>query len=891
MTALLSALVNGAVAGALVFIAACLAMPAVPRRALNAATRYALWWTVLAVTVALPLAYLPWHRASQPPRAAAHVFAPAVPPPSIQTMVPPPGPPPRHTVARPMPITRAAAVPRFEAPRPMAIAPREPSSRAPLFPLRLAETRWTRCVLLAWLAASLLLLLRLAAGSIALASRSRRARDAAPSLRGRAAAWLAICGAGRRGIRLAASEEIASPVAVGPWRPAILIPARLLDSLDAAELDQIGLHEAAHLGRRDDYALLAQRILEAVFVFHPLVRAIGRRIDLEREIACDDIVLAATGRAGSYATCLTRMVELCGCVRAPLAGAAATGHGSHLARRIDMLLDRRRHTGTRLLRARLAVTMAALAALAWTAARMPAAVAFTQTGRPAPAPIVRHALLPAAAFSAAAAPQPEPAGFEAKVIEDSSGSPLPSAEVRFHKAGQIELAADLDTDGQGFARAATLPAGDYSVEFLKPNFVTATMSLHSPASGLTVRLVRYGIISGQVLDERGQPVPGRIHAPYGRTIGGARVTILTRDEAGHFRKYREAELEDGGRYRIYDLPPGQYALGLWYDGLPDGSGVQLYPNNADPRVFPIAGGEEYNDVDFLVSPRAVFPVSGKVQLPNPKDQYALALGLPDQPLLPIAQTLTEGGGAFHFAKVPAGAYDLFVAGPSRGYGAHDTVLGPNPRFARMRIDVGQNVEGLDIAVSPGRSVNVTLRAHGSDKLPAGCPSSAGVSVDYLEPWGILPIGRAQAAFGKELPIADLAPGKYRLMANGLGDNCYQVGAPLVDLTSGPADTAVIEVAAAGSLHGTLSGAARPGEFAVVLLPGDGAGDARIAFPDSEGHFAFDSLPPGRYRAAARPTAQPKARWVADVARMTAIEIAGGTPTRIELPAPAKGAGQ
>jgi len=41
---------------------------------------------------------------------------------------------------------------------------------------------------------------------------------------------------------------------------------------------------------------------------------------------------------------------------------------------------------------------------------------------------------------------------------------------------------------------------------------------------------------------------------------------------------RQVQLEDGGRYRIFDLPPGQYAVGLWWGGLPVGSGAQMYPD-------------------------------------------------------------------------------------------------------------------------------------------------------------------------------------------------------------------------------------------------------------------------------------------------------------------------
>ena len=65
------------------------------------------------------------------------------------------------------------------------------------------------------------------------------------------------------------------------------------------------VHEAAHLARWDDYGLLAQRFIEALFPWHPVVRWITRQMDLEREVACDDFVVEATGQARQYASCLT----------------------------------------------------------------------------------------------------------------------------------------------------------------------------------------------------------------------------------------------------------------------------------------------------------------------------------------------------------------------------------------------------------------------------------------------------------------------------------------------------------------------------------------------------------------------------------------------------------
>jgi uncharacterized protein (TIGR03435 family) len=177
--------------------------------------------------------------------------------------------------------------------------------------------------------------------------------------------------------------------------------------LDENALDQIGLHEAAHLARRDDYALAVQRILEALFAPHPVVRWIARRIDLEREIACDDFVLAAKGESKSYAWCLTRMAELTVGASPSPAAAAAT---SNLAKRVDILLDKTRHTGTRVLRARLAVVIAALGALAWAVGRSPDLLAFVTppvqtTPQTAPRPI----LAPTPQFEVASIKPADPA--------------------------------------------------------------------------------------------------------------------------------------------------------------------------------------------------------------------------------------------------------------------------------------------------------------------------------------------------------------------------------------------------------------------------------------------------------------------------------------------------
>jgi len=339
------------------------------------------------------------------------------------------------------------------------------------------------------------------------------------------------------------------------------------------------------------------------------------------------------------------------------------------------------------------------------------------------------------------------------------------------------------------------------------------------------------------------------------------------------------------------LPPGQYAVAVSYFGLSGGagSGVLLYPSNARPEFFNISGGEEYRNINFSILPGARCRVSGAVELPKPGVTFALALVSVEQPSLPVARKQTEPDGAFQFEDIPPGSYDLFASGPSRGYTANADVLGDNPLFGRMHVEVaGQNVEGLSIPVREGRSVAFVLRAASQEALGA-CLPSATLTLTSLEAWGAVLDRSSEVSFAKEQTVKSLAPGRYRVGLAGLGAACYQAATPTLDLTAAADSSPVaVEVALAGSIQGWLrAGSARPTDFVVVLLtsdPVDGAQPAQIAFPDAEARFAFTGLRPGRYRIVAQPASEAsKARWVADVGRMMEIDVPGGAPTDVDLP--------
>jgi hypothetical protein len=104
---------------------------------------------------------------------------------------------------------------------------------------------------------------------------------------------------------------------------------------------------------------------------------VARRIDLEREIACDDFVVRAFGSPRPYAACLTRVAELTGGVRSSIVAAAAADERSHLTRRVDMLLDRSRHSGTQPLKWPLAAGIIVILAVTRVTAHTPGMIVFT----------------------------------------------------------------------------------------------------------------------------------------------------------------------------------------------------------------------------------------------------------------------------------------------------------------------------------------------------------------------------------------------------------------------------------------------------------------------------------------------------------------------------------
>lgn len=442
---------------ALLVLCVWLLLRAWPR--INAATRYTVWSATLVAAFVVPVA------------TTLAVFTPATP--------------------RIVPATAATQTSGvvYEQWRPAAHAPRHaaaPTAQAipPTAPTRVPERLHVTLpapvaltIFAIWLALASYALARLIVGLIHL---ERLKRDALPlpvEYRDAMPQWVRA-NKGARDVRLCVSDETDVPVAVGLFDAMILVPHSLLDRLSQPEVDQICLHELAHLRRADDWTNGAQRVINALLGWNPAAQFIGQQLDLEREVACDDWVLSFVHTVRPYALCLTKMAESATWPRQPMPAPGVFATRKHISLRIERLLGAGRNVATNLALAPAAAAVATVGAIALVIALV--------------APSVASSLvtLPTEALAAKPATSPSPAKgvtIEKKSVHESA--PATPAHVQAHSRpqGQPQIPEASETAGpvvKSIKPAATTPLGRLAVAPSKidPNNLTESITKTVTAS-------------------------------------------------------------------------------------------------------------------------------------------------------------------------------------------------------------------------------------------------------------------------------------------------------------------------------------------------------------------------------------------------------------------------
>lgn len=140
--------------------------------------------------------------------------------------------------------------------------------------------------------------------------------------------------AGHR-VRLMSSSMVSAPAVIGYLRPMVLVPVAFLTGLPAEQIIPILTHEMAHIRRKDYLACILQSIVEVALFYHPAVWWISSQVRSERELSCDDLVIAAGADRLTYARALTELEA----VRPRRLAPSLAANGGSLMHRIRRVIE------------------------------------------------------------------------------------------------------------------------------------------------------------------------------------------------------------------------------------------------------------------------------------------------------------------------------------------------------------------------------------------------------------------------------------------------------------------------------------------------------------------------------------------------------------------------
>jgi uncharacterized protein (TIGR03435 family) len=135
------------------------------------------------------------------------------------------------------------------------------------------------------------------------------------------------------------SADVVTPVAVGVWRPAVILPAGWR-TWSAHTRRAVLAHEFAHLRRGDTVVAALARFVKCVFWFHPVAWWVSRQTSDLAELACDAVALQRVGDPAGYSRVLVAFAQAVNRSgqRVALPGLAMAS-GSRIDERVDQVFE------------------------------------------------------------------------------------------------------------------------------------------------------------------------------------------------------------------------------------------------------------------------------------------------------------------------------------------------------------------------------------------------------------------------------------------------------------------------------------------------------------------------------------------------------------------------
>lgn len=487
------------------------------------------------------------------------------------------------------------------------------------------------------------------------------------------------------------------------------------------------------------------------------------------------------------------------------------------------------------------------------------------------------------------------AAISGRVTSADTGMPIRRVQVRV-SSSDLRGTRMTMTDTEGRFTITSLPAGRYSLYFIKSGYVNLSFGQSRPNQGSKIIELSDGqkMEKADVALPRGGVIAGRLFDDYGDPVVDARVQVMQYRWANNARRLanmgRMSQTNDRGEFRIWGLPPGEYYVAasnqermmMFMDsapaGPPDPSESQgyastYYPGTASPseaQRVTLAAGQEVTGIDFALVTTRTVRVSGTVVTSEgrPVGNSGVML-MPRTPLGGVMSpqgTRTDAQGAFTISGVTPGEYVLQARTDDRmGFGPGNGTA----EMAFLPINVGsEDLRNVTLTTSSGS--RVSGRVVFDTPPPAGTMERVRVFLQPVDPEQSMGMGmmggpedgrvteqgtfEMRGVFGRRTARIVGLPEGFALRAVRVGgDDVIDSG-----FEFGKDDVRGLQLLVTTRIT-TITGSARGADnkpatdYVVIAFPTDddvglrpGSRYLGFARPDQNGGFRLRALPPGSY---------------------------------------------